>query len=663
MIKPSGGKKTPPKIERKSVRSWLKGYLSQLDDGRMPEDGLATAVNAVLSQNGTVRPAPSSILYGTQPTGTILGQVFPFTRQNSGITENLECCLMNVAGTTSFYWRKDGGTWTIATGFTYSNSGSGRFDQIKGVVLVTNGVDSVTYLDTTTMLIKTFAVPAAPSAPTPTVTGMAGTTFTYYYRVSALIEFESAASTAAVAQTSVGRDYWNPGTPQNIKITWAAVPSATHYNIYFGVTAGSEELLGTVDANTLSYTDDGSRIADATTIAPAFASAAGPKTSYVKVLDDQVFMWGDADDKWKVWYGGKGLDALRFTAYFGGGWTRVANGTKYIPNNVSMYRTGKGDAVVTCYCAGPSTTGKTYTLSKNEQWVGDQYLVGIGFIESNGSYGTSSPDGVVMADDDIIYPSKGSFKKTGTKVNVQNILSTKGISDGIQGDVEALNANAMNKCVGLYYQGRCYWSVPYGAATTNNQIWTLDITRGGAWMLPMDIAADWMWLYQSSDGEIHFCYLSGNQIYEFTYSKYTQRNGVAFSTSVGSGLIKFSEDGEEWAKIISVTFILIRPQGNITANITAKTEDAAVAPLGSQTFNPDTSITGWGESAWGEYSWGEVRTIPEAFGNQRERLTIEIGEEVNWLNWTLNSSGTGTDYELSDVILSYVSTGPKDLSN
>lgn len=660
MLKVSRRKKTPPKIERKSVKAWLKGYLSELDDGRMPEDGLATTVNVVLAQNGTVKPVESSVLYGAQPTGTILGQVFPFTRQNAGVTENLECCLMNVSGTTKLYWRKDGGSWNQVGGVTYSNLGSGRFDQIKSVVLVCNGVDSVTYLDTVTMTTNAFIVPTAPSVPTCTPTGLTGSNFTYRYRISAVKEFESAASSTTVVTTSKQRDIWNP-TSEYVTLTWSPVANATHYNIYYGVTAGEEQYLGTVTGT--QFVDDGTVASDASRIAPAFAAVAGPKASYVQVLSERVFMWGDIDDKWKVWYGGTGDNVLKFSAYFGGGWTRVSNGTKYIPNNVSMYRTGKGDPAINVFCAGPAGTGKRFIMSENTLTEGDTVITYFAVQEDNGAYGTSSPDGVVMADDDIFYPSKDSFKKTGTKVNVQNILTTRGISDGIQKDVESLNSNAMNKCVGLYHQGRIYWAVPYGSSTTNNQIWTLDLTRGGAWMLPIDISADWLWLYQSTDGNIHFCYLSNNKIYEFTYSKATQRDGVGFPTSIGSGLLQFSEDGLEWAKVLRLTFILIRPRGNITANVTAKTEDASVAPVGSGSFVPVTSITGWGESYWGEYYWGEVRTAPNEYGAQREPLVIEVDEEVNWLQWTLNSTGTGVDYELSDVILEYVPTGVKDLTS
>lgn len=663
MFKSGKSRKKQPTIQRKSVRAWLKGYQSQLDDGRMPEDGLGTAADVVLSQNGTVKPAPSSVLYGTQPTGTILGQVFPFTRLVSGSIVNYECCLQNVAGTVQLYYRKDGGSWTAASGKTFSTTASGRFAQIKSVVLIASGTESMCWLDTTTMTVVVQTALATPAAPTVAQTGMAGTNFTYRYRITAAAVGESASSSATTVQTSIQRDIWNPAT-QWIDVTFARITGATDYFIYFGTVAGEEVYLGQVSdpgsgANA-TFRDDGTVAPDITRPAPVTDTSTLPILSYVRVLNDRIFGWGDTADRWKIWYGGTGKDILKFNAFYGGGWTRVANGSPYVPNNVSMFRTGKGDAAITVFCRGMAGTGKRFIMTENTITEGETVITYFAVQEDNGAYGTDSPDGVVMAEDDVFYPSKESFKKTGNKVNVPNILSSKGISDTIQSDVEALNSLAMHKCVGLYYQGRIYWSVPYGGATSNNQIWTLDITRGGAWMLPLNVAADWMWLYEDSDGLTHFCYLSGNQILEFTYARSTTRNEVAFPTSIASGLIKFSEDGEEWANLQKVDFVLIRPQGAITANITGKTEDSSVAPVGSQNFLPGSSITGIGEEAIGAFYIGDLRAAPISYGNQRETLEVEVDEDVKWFSWSLNTTGAGVDYELSDVIAYFIPIGTKD---
>ena len=669
MLKTGGSKKSQPKQERKSVKSWLKGYLSQLDDGRLPEDGLATATDVVLSQNGTVRPAPSSIAYGTQPPGTVLGQVFPFTREVAGVTTNYVGALINVSGTVNFYYQKDGGSWTAASGKTFSTSASGRFAQIKAVVLIASGTDNLCWLDTSTMTITVQTALTTPSVPTYTVAaGLVGSNYTYRYRYTAVNVGESNSSTAVAVPTSVQRDVWVAAT-QYVDVTLTRVTGATGYNIYFGTVAGEEVYLGYVPdpgSGALVFRDDGTVAPDVTRVAPSTDTSALPVLSYVRVLSDRIFGWGDTGDKWKVWYGGTGRDILKFSAFYGGGWTRIANGTPYIPNNVSMFRTGKGDPAITVFCRAMAGQGKRFIMSESTVTEGETVITYFATYEDNGAYGTDSPDGVVMAEDDIFYPSKDSFKKTGNKVNIPNVLSSKGISDGIQVDVQALNSLYMNKAVGLYFQGRVYWALPYGGATSNNVIWTLDLTRGGAWMLPMQVAADWMWLYEDSSGVTHFCYVVSNtypstsEVYEFTYSLATTREGTAFSTYVGSGLIKFSEDGQEWANVEKIKFVLIRPQGNISFTASGKTEDAPVAAVGSESFTPANSLTGIGEDAISMYYIGEARNAPTAYGSSREEVEVEIDEEVQWLQWQLSSTGTGVDYELSDAIIYYSPTGVKD---
>lgn len=665
MFTASRKKQQQPKQQRKSIKSWLKGYMSELEDGRMPEDGLAIASDVVLSQNGTIKPAMSSIEYGTQPPGTIQGAIFPFIRNNSGTMENYVCALIKVAGVVSLYYQKDGGAWTIANTKTFNSAASGRFDQIQGYVVVASTTDPLCWLNTSTLSMVVTSALGTPVTPTASVAAaLVGTNHTYYMRYSGVAVGESIQSAYVKVTTLIMRGTWTAAT-QYIDYTLTRLSGASAYNIYIGIESGAEVYIGTIadpgTGTTFVYRDDGSAATDASRPAPTTDLSTLPKLSHVKVLDGRVYGWGDYDNKWRVWYGGSyGNNLLKFSAWYGGGYTPVGDGTPYTPNNVSLYRTGKGDATIMVFCRGMAGAGKRFTLQEVSTTVGDTVITTMGVREDNGAYGTDSPDGVVMADDDLLYPSKGAFKKTGTRVNLQNILSTRGITDNIAGDVEALNSLYMHKCVGLFFQGRVYWAVPYGSATSNSQIWTLDTARGGAWMLPMDVAADWLWLYEDSSGKTHFCYLSSNKVMEFTYSRATTRDGEAFPTSVGSGLLKFSEDGQEWADVEKVKFVLIRPQGSITGKVSGKTEDAPIANVGSETFSSNASITGLGEDALGMYYIGEARNAPTAYGAQREEFEIEIGEEMQWLQWQLNTIGKGAQYELSDFIIYYTPIGAKD---
>lgn len=72
MITPKQGTNSPvPKIL--SIKAWNKGYMSYLDEGRMPDSGLYKMTNAILSQNGTVKPRPGLAKYGKKFADKILG--------------------------------------------------------------------------------------------------------------------------------------------------------------------------------------------------------------------------------------------------------------------------------------------------------------------------------------------------------------------------------------------------------------------------------------------------------------------------------------------------------------------------------------------------------------------------------------------------------------
>jgi hypothetical protein len=180
-------------------------------------------------------------------------------------------------------------------------------------------------------------------------------------------------------------------------------------------------------------------------------------------------------------------------------------------------------------------------------------------------------------------------------------------------------------------------------------------------MKPWSIAADWMWLYNDNSGITHMCILSANKVLEFTYSQATNDNGVAFRTSATSGIIKFSEDGREWAKVIDVTFILQRPQGTINVSISGKTEDSSLATLGSVSYNPETSISGWSESSWESFlGWANSDTVPTSYGDALVEIPIEVDEELLWWKWDLNSTTLGVDYQLSDIVMRFVRIGAKE---
>lgn len=662
---------TPPKIEFETLKTWVRGLYTRLDRDRIPLDGLAFTENVQLDQNGTITQRPGTKQYGVQPTGTVIGQVYEFVKLNTSVTPNVPETWMiwmeNRSGVGRVIVSKDGGAHTVISGKTYSATARAHFEQIYGKVLITNGVDNLSYMDIDTLTITPFTALTTPTGGSAVASGISGTTYNLRYRVAAANQGETAASSAATVGVSKLREVWN-GTSEYVTFTWNRVAGASRYNIYVGDQAGFEYFLDSVvdvgSGVTQSYVDTGSIAETTTRVAPAGDSTSGPKTTRATNVKGQVYMVGDSDNLGRIWFGGNGPAALDFSSYNGGGWVEPNKGGKDFPVVVKPFRDGKGTPMAVCFSKGTNGTGKRYLLQPATTTIGSTVITYMSTQEDNGQDGTDSPDGVVMLNDAAWYPSRAGFKTSNTRANIQNIISTQGITDNIGGDVLNLSSQYMDRCVGLANDQRIYWALPF-TSTTNNQIWVLDLRQKGAWMRPWNIAADWLWLYaDNTDGKTKMLALVNNKFVEFDTNTATNDSGVTFQTNIGSGEIKFGENGE-YANVIDITFVFLRAQGNLNLSANVNTEDGLIPFTDTMPSSANQSISAFGRYGWGGSGWGGLASslISVATSRTRRKWTIEIDEECDSLSWGVNTTEAGVSYQLAEIIIRYVPIGYKETDN
>jgi hypothetical protein len=553
-------------------------------------------------------------------------------------------------------------------GKTYDNAAHAHFEQIYGVVMITNGVDNVSYMDIPTATITPYSALSTPTGVSAVATGMAGATYTLRYRVAAANQGETAASVAQTVGVTQLRETWD-GTSEYVTFIFNRVAGATRYNIYVGDQAGFEYFLDSVvdigAGATQTYVDTGSIFETATRVAPAGDSTAGPKTTRSTNIKGQIFMVGDTENQGRIWFGGTVTgSALDFSSYNSGGWVEPNKGGKDLPVSVVPFRDGKGTPMAVCISKGTNGSGKRYLLQPSSTTLGTTVLSYMAVQEDNGADGTDSPDGVVFLNDALWYPSRSGFKTTTTRAQIQNILSTTGISDNISTDVKNLSANYMESCVGVALDQCIYWALPY-SSMTNNQIWILDLRQKGAWMRPWYISADWLWLYaDNTDGKTKLLALVDNQIYEMDENTATNDDGTVFQTSVGSGEIKFG-DNNEWATVIDVTFEFLRPQGNINLSVNVNTEDGIVPFADTMVSSSSESVSAYGRYGWGASGWGGMMSslLSVESASPRRKWTIEIDEECDSISWGINTTEAGVNYQLSKVIVRFAPIGFKEIDN
>lgn len=626
-----------------------KGYMSFTQDSRMALDALADLTNATLDQDNLPRPRPSLVLYGEQPLGTLIG-ASTYIDTTTGVPVKYDISMQVIAGVGKIHYRKDGDTWVAATGVNaFDQTATVNFCQSGGRVYISNAVDNMTYFDIATTSVVAYNSLSTPGAPSATPTGLSGSNFTYYYKITANNGVgESAASTAGTAATSLPRDSWASAT-QYVTLTWSAVSGATSYNIYVSSTAGSEQLLTTVNA--LTFRDDNTITTNAFVRAPSGNSTSGPILKYMWNKDGQLYGVGDIDNLDYLWYDGGSAGVGNFSPFEGGGNVGINSGGDTIPQVVRAFRTGKGDSAVTVLSKGIGGTGKMHHVVFTSTTFDGTVINVPNVNEANGQSGTVSARAVVEANNSLWYPTGQDFKSTGTAANIQNILSTNSVANDILPDVQKLNQVAMANACGVVFENKIYWALPV-SSTTNNQIWVKDLSRNGVWIMPWTISAQYMWISEDNvTGAISLCIYDGTNILAFSRSVATQDNGVAFRTRVAHEGMVWADNGMTMGAIQEQRFKFLQPAGAIQVNSFGLDEDGAVNTLATETYTQTASFTSWNDMAYSDgalpslYS-GDVGTI-DYTSTGVAIVTLEIDETVNQLGWEIITDTPDCDYYLS----------------
>lgn len=671
----------PPKISTNLINSWTGGYVSALDDGRTPQNGLRDASNLILTQDGTVRPRPSLQKFGPQPIGTVLGRTYEFRQLVDGVSTNWLINLQNDSGTVHAYVAKPNDTtWKKCDGgsnITFSTSASGRFFQIADKVIILTGSDTMCYFDITTVddtnptvvdytAISDVGVPTIVNSGSTDVT--TGTTpYTIYYAITANSTIGQTTGTYKSQVINLQRSQWDK-TKHGLKISWTAITNAESYNIYCAVTADGDGnpqlflLASNLSATATTYVDDGSLPLGLIEM-PIANSTAGPKSKYGTAINGRLWLWGADDEPDKIRYGGNYLHELDFSGTNGSGYLSIGNGTTEIPAVLWNFRSGQGDPQIKVLTKGLSGAGRRYTISQITVSLGTESTTAWVSQEDYGYTGTDSPDALIVYGNSAYYPSRDGFKTTGTKPQLQNLLSTDGVSDTILDTLGQINWNAMSGCIGLGFENRLYWCLPVGA-DTNTQIWVLDLQRGGAWMLPWTVAADDMLLVEDDDGATHHVVLSNNTFYEFSYASKTNDDGVPFITSGATGLNYFSKDGREWARVIRLVNEILRLQGTINFTVYGYTNNKKQEPIasGSETVQTNVSGYGWSETGWSTYGWSEQPGVPDITAKSSVDVPIKINKDLRYWSMNWHTTGKNVDYALSKIITEQVNIGIRNLT-
>lgn len=618
------------------------GYQSTIDNSRRRIDSFSDLTNIEIVQDNLARPRPPLVQYGTQPSLDVIGRGHIRYGGNRSLL-----FMMNDGGTGKLYKQTDGGAYSLIGG-SYDSAAWAGSVQSQAKAYVYNGVNNLSYVDLATDTVNTYTSLSTPGAPTPVKTGMTGTSFTHYYKITAINAVgESIASTAGSTTSGKIREAWIDGTDY-MTLTWSAVTNATGYTVYYGSSSTTLNELYTVSGNsTTTFVDYGTLAVNPYKLAPEGNSTAGVVFNwmYVDTKNSQIF--GISSDN-KLYYSAPGTSD--FSPYNGGGWVAIDDNGGTQLNYVDGFRNGKGDPVITVSARGAAGKGKLFHVSFEQLTIGDQIIVYPNVYEANGQSGTYAPRATVKSRDSITYPTGVDFKDTGTSQNIVNILTTNSVSQVIEPDVANISLSYLHKAVGIEYKDRQYFALPVGSSE-NNEIWYRDLSRKGLWVLRWTIAAKDMWLYEDNSGQTHFCILQDNKILEFSRAgtQTHQDDDVPWVARAAFASLVWDEDGLSLGSIRNQYFKLLSPKGTIDVNATGLTRTGVTTTVGSDSYTVTTTETGWDSWVYDEYEYDEDPGEVNSYGKSVAVLRIKPKGLLNQLDWEVTSNSAGSDWILSAV--------------
>lgn len=621
---------------------WKKGYISTIDNSRRDTESFSDLTNMEIVQDYVVRPRPPLVKYGVQPDKPVIGR----TNIRYNDTRSI-IWMMDDAGTGKLYKQTDGGAFT-SIGGTYDSSAWSMGVQAKAKLYMYNGVNNLSYIKLSDNSVNTYTSLATPVISSVVKSGMAGSAYTHYYRVTANNEVgESIASGVGSVTSGKIRQSWIENTDYTTT-TWTAVPGATSYTIYYGDKATDTFELYTVAENaTISFIDYGTLAENTFKLAPEGNSTEGAIFTwmYADAKNSQIF--GVTKEN-KLFYSAPGTGD--FSPYNGGGWVGIDEDGDTKLNYVDGFRNGKGDPVITVSARGAAGKGKLFHVSFETLTVGDQVIVYPNVYEANGQSGTYAPRATLKERDSLYYFTGQDVRSTGTSQNIVNILTTDTISQVIEPDLEKINLAHLHKSCGVSYRDRLYFALPVGS-DENNEIWYLDLSRKNAWILRWPIPAKDLWLYEDSNGNTHFCALVNNKVLEFTRkgAQTHQDDGVGWRSNVGFSSLTWDEDGLSLGSIRNQYFKLLFPKGTINANATGLTRKGVTTSVGSDSYTVTTTPTAYDEWVYDMFEYDEDPGVVETYGKSVAVLRIKPRGLLNQLDWNVTADTPGSDYVLSAV--------------
>ena len=634
-----------PNPAYQTLQNFKRGVISLINESRLPKNALKEAKNMYLAEDGQPQIRPGVGWYGVSSPNEQPIDGFDYFDAGGVIH------LVIVAGGNIYRSLDDGVTWTICTGGTLTSGVWTNMNQNGSFLYLTNGTDNMLRYDGTTIL-QTYTALSTPSAPTVAKTGLASTTFKYYYKVSQVntVGF-TAASTATSIQVTNTRDGWD-ATTNYVTVSGTVSTSATRVDVYLSEDGLTYYYLNSavVDSGTGAYSfkDDGTSIVVPSTLAPTGNTTEGPKIAELTNIGVRQFGVRDPNNPYRIWFTGAGTYSGAFSSAYDGGYLDWQPGGKLKPVKAADYRSGKGDPVATVFMDSADGLGgivqmslDTLTIDTISITVPSAYLL-------PGSRGTSAPRSVVNVLNDYFFYNTQAFYNLGSRAQLLNILSTDEASANIRPNVQAIERQGEQNIAAVYFQANILFSVPIGS-TTNNYTMVYN-TEMKAWLPEaFTIGFKKFLTYTSTDKVQRLLAIrpGDNRLSQISQS-IAGDYGVPFETSLTTGLQQTTKDTFEFQFTEEAEFELANASGTVNVELLGIDRSKGFRSIKTVTFNTEVEVTnvGWDTFNWDKKAWDDTTGSPTIISEVSLKRYFPVQAELNAVQWHIFTNSLDAQYIL-----------------
>lgn len=554
----------------------------------------------------------------------------------------------------------DGLNWTLCTGFTMTAGATVKMEQYNSFLYIVNGVDIIVRYDGSTTL-QTYTVLTTPAAATAAITGLTGTTYTYFYKLSAVSEVGFSAAGASVS-VSVGQPRTNWDATSNFVTLTTPSPQSTQtrFDIYISVDDLNYYYLDSIISSSanpqVTYKDDGSAIQIPSTIAPTTNTTQGPTVQELVTVGLRLYGVRDPNNPYRIWFTSGASPLGAFSDGYDGGYLDWQLGGKYFPVKVADYRDGKGDSIATVWLNSADAQGGIIQMSLGTLTVGNLSVTVPSAYKLPGSRGTPAPGSVVNVLNDYIFYNSQAFYNLGNRPQLLQILSTDEASASIRPTVRTITPTAEGGIAALYYDAKVYISVPFNSDTNNATI--IFDTELEAW-LPnaYDIGFKQFLRYTDTNGNHHLLAVKpgDNQLTELgtIYGDNIEGDyGQSIITSLLTGLYNTLPDRYDFQFVEEMEFEVNNPQGMINFELLGIEHSKGFISVKQSVLEASTgtiTTAGWDTFAWDSTPWDDTSVVPTPFSEVSAKRYSVVQSELNAVQWHIFTNTLSARYILRSL--------------